>query len=140
MKGTPQFHSAIRVNSCSSVAKSGLWLVLLPVLTISSIAQEVLAPPPPEFAPKPATTGTYNFPTAATNLSQVMPSSEPTTPGPSTVERYLDWGPIHLHPHLLYRVSYGDGLQARPGEHDQTLINELSPGMLLNIGDHWRLD
>jgi hypothetical protein len=121
------------------VVKPGLWLILLPAFSICS-AQEVLAPPPSEFAPKPATTGTYNFPTAATNQPQVMPPQEMTIPGLSTVQRFLDWGPIHLHPHLLYRVSYGDGLQARPGEQTKTVINQLSPGILFDVGNHWHLD
>lgn len=116
-------------------------LCVLSRLIISCQAQEVLAPPPPEFAPKPATLGTYGFPTAATNQPEaVPPQTTTTTPGPSAIERYLDWGPIHLRPHVLYRVSYGDGLQSRPGEHDNTVINQLSPGMLFDIGNHWHLD
>jgi hypothetical protein len=122
------------------VVKPGLLVVIIFRVTISSVAQNVLAPAPPEFGPHPATVGTYNFPTAATNQPELMPSPEPTTPGPSAIQQVLDWGPVHLRPHLLYRVSYGDGLQSQPGQQQKTLINEFSPGMLADVGDHWHLD
>jgi hypothetical protein len=123
------------------VVRFGFCLVCLLVFGVAASSQEVLAPPPPEFAPKPATLGTYGFPTAATNQPEtVPPQTTTTTPGPSAIERYLDWGPVHLHPHLLYRVSYGNGLQSAPGEKATTVINELSPGMLIDVGNHWHLD
>ena len=69
--------------------------------------------------------------------SQLAPpppvAAVPTTP-------LLQWGPVQFHPHEMYRFSYGDGLQAQPGQQLKTVINEFAPGLLLNIGSHWTLD
>ena len=52
----------------------------------------------------------------------------------------LQWGMVHLYPHFLYQLSYGNGLQATPGEQADTLINQFSPGVLVRLGPHWTLD
>ena len=31
-------------------------------------------------------------------------------------------------------------MQVRPGQSEKTTINEFDPGLLLQLGDHWRLD
>ena len=62
----------------------------------------------------------------------------PTPEIPSPVP--LQWGPVTLHPHLDYQLSYGNGIQSAPGEPHNTLVNQLSPGILINLGDHWTLD
>ena len=41
---------------------------------------------------------------------------------------------------MLYRLSYGDGLQPTPGQQYKTVINELDPGLLFRWGDHWTLE
>lgn len=50
------------------------------------------------------------------------------------------WGPVRLKPHFFYRFSYGDGLQAQPGQSSKTAINEISPGVLFELSEHWTLD
>ncbi len=130
------------------LALCSAFLFCLFSLVQSVSAQSVLAPPPPEFSRQGQT-----FRSAGTNLLEVgqpqtttnaVSTNEVVSPTvtPSTMppERLLDWGPIHLHPHLLYRISYGNGLQAKPGDPSKTLINELSPGLLFDIGTHWQLD
>lgn len=52
----------------------------------------------------------------------------------------LQWGLVHLHPHLTYEVSYGNGVQAAPGQQANTLINQVSPGVLIQLGSHWTID
>jgi hypothetical protein len=110
-------------------------------------AQSVLAPPPPEFSRQGQT-----FRSAGTNLLEVgQPQTTNAvatnevlnpTPAPSTAPArgLLDWGPIHLHPHPFYRITYGNGIQSSPGNPTKTLINELSPGIGIDIGTHWHLD
>jgi hypothetical protein len=49
-------------------------------------------------------------------------------------------GPVSVRPHLYYEVSYGNSLQASPGQHSNTLINQVSPGILLTLDNHWFLD
>lgn len=50
------------------------------------------------------------------------------------------WGPVGVRPHVFYSLSYGNGLQALPGQQSDTLINEIDPGVLFQVGDHWTLD
>jgi len=59
---------------------------------------------------------------------------------PAGEQKLLELGPINLRPHLLYRLSYGDGIPSRPGTQTKTVINELAPGILLELGDRWHLD
>jgi hypothetical protein len=98
--------------------------------SFSTAAQNVLAPPPIEY-------------------SQAQPVLHPVTPNQTDMlatppragnEPLFRWEGIQFRPHLLYRLSYGDGIQARPGEQSKTVINEFSPGILLNLGTHWSLD
>ena len=94
------------------------------------MGQEVLAPPPPEFSVKPPGLRALSANEADQLLTAPQAGGQELPP----------WGPIHFHPHLLYRLSYGDGIQARPGEQSKTVINEISPGLLLDVGSHWHLD
>lgn len=98
-----------------------------------AMAQGALGPPSifSPTAPARSTFGTSQLATAP---------SEATTPVPFATQNPLQWGPVGLHPHLLYRFSYGNGLQSRPGLSSDTAIHELDPGLLLQLGKHWNLD
>lgn len=50
------------------------------------------------------------------------------------------WGEMHLRPHVDYQLSYGNNLQPVPGQQVNTLVNQLSPGVLIQLGPHWTLD
>jgi hypothetical protein len=41
---------------------------------------------------------------------------------------------------VLYRLSYGDGLQASPGQQSKTFVSELDPGLLVQWGNYWSLN
>jgi hypothetical protein len=92
----------------------------------------------PRFGPTTPGTGQFGAPYMGTSAlagsSALNPVPIPT--GPGLVER----GPFALYPHLLYRMSYGNGIQAQPGVNSTTLINTVSPGLLLKMGSHWSLD
>lgn len=94
-------------------------------------AQQVLAPPPPEFAPKTNLVAAL----AGTNQTEIAASEASTTP-----RRLWDLGPLHLHPHLFYSLSYGNGIQSKPGDHSKTFVHTFSPGMSVDIGAQWHLD
>lgn len=49
-------------------------------------------------------------------------------------------GPLTVHPHLMYRATYGDGIEAGPGNQRDSYVQSLAPGMALDIGKHWRFD
>ncbi len=49
-------------------------------------------------------------------------------------------GPVAIHPHAVYRLMYSTGLQDQPGHPQSSVINEITPGLLLAIGTHWSVD
>lgn len=83
---------------------------------------EVQPPPPPLAGTSQLAPGPLLTPVA------------PTEMGP------LHLGRIDFRPHLAYQVSYGNGLQSAPGQQSDTLINTISPGVLIRLGSHWTLD
>ncbi len=94
-------------------------------------AQQVLVPAPPSVetttplgqAPSEMGEGVTSF------LPHLIQSVEPSR-----------WAPIHLRPHLSYTFEYGNGIQSSPGEKQNTIFQELSPGALVDIGKDWHLD
>ena len=98
-----------------------------------SAAIETNLPPvsPPVYAPEalPAP------PLGGTSQLYVPPAAP--KPGQAPLFR---WGPLAVEPHLAYSLSYGNGLQATPGQQSSSLINEVDPGIFLRWGDHWTLD
>jgi hypothetical protein len=104
--------------------------------TSGALAQPVLAPPPAEFQQQNTVLGPIEV---ATNQIENAETPLAVSQPPSQLG-LLNWGQFNLRPHLLYRVSYGNGLQSSPGQKENTVINEVSPGLLLEIGTHWRLD
>jgi len=73
-------------------------------------------------------------------LASTSQLAGPPPAGSASAEPLLAWGPIDFRPHLFYSLSYGNGLQATPGHQSNTLINEIDPGMLFRLGDHWTLN
>ena len=98
-------------------------------------AQQVLAPPPPAFAPQTNLIATLS----RTNQTEGV-TSEAIPSGGTTSHRLWDLGPVHLHPRMFYSISYGNGIQSQPGNHSKTVVNTISPGMAADIGTHWHLD
>lgn len=121
----------------------GAFLCSLFSFSQSASGQSVLAPPPPEFSRQGQTfrsAGTNLLDVGQTQTTNVVSTNEIATPVVTPPQRLLDWGPIHLHPHPFYRISYGNGIQASPGNQEKTLINEISPGVAIELGTHWHLD
>ena len=97
---------------------------------ISATTNEVQAPPPvalPESSLPP-------------RISGVGQLASPPPVGAVPPQPLLSAGPINFQPHVLYSLSYARGLQAGPGQRVNTTINEIDPGILLQIGNHWLLD
>jgi hypothetical protein len=87
-------------------------------------------PPPvysPEVPPAPPLAGTRQL---------YVPSAAPLPALPPL----LHSGPLALQTHLVYSLSYGNGLYATPGQQSKTVINEIDPGILFQWGNHWTLD
>jgi hypothetical protein len=58
----------------------------------------------------------------------------------NSVPEIFCYGPFQIRPHADYQVLYGNGIQYAPGNAESTLIQQLSPGILLDLGRHWVLD
>jgi hypothetical protein len=93
------------------------------------LAQEVLTPPPQTPVNPPAVQERLD-----NNPMQVFAPLEaaPATP--------FQLGPVAVHPHLDYQFLYGNGIESSPGQQQNTVVQEVSPGVLFNLGDHWALD
>ena len=93
------------------------------------LAQDVLTSPPQTPATPPAVQEyRNNNPMQVFALSEIVPSL------------LLQWGPVALHPHVDYQFLYGNGIQSSPGQQQNTIVQEVSPGVQFNLGDHWTLD
>jgi hypothetical protein len=66
--------------------------------------------------------------------------TQPPTAADSSLPQIFRYGSIALRPHADYRLLYGNGIQATPGNQQSTFIQELTPGFLLNLGTHWAVD
>lgn len=49
-------------------------------------------------------------------------------------------GVVVLKPHVVYRYLYGNGLQSRPGNQQNTSVNTVSPGLQVDVGTNWFID
>jgi len=50
------------------------------------------------------------------------------------------WDQFVLRPHMDYQLIAARGILAAPSNHVDTIIQSISPGILLNLGPHWALD
>src|ERR1017187_3956210 len=66
--------------------------------------------------------------------------TQPTAAPDSSLPQIFHYGPIVLRPQADYRFLYGNGIQSSPGNQQSTAIQELTPGILLDLGTHWALD
>jgi hypothetical protein len=112
---------------------AGRGLLLLGFLAgvTGALGQGVLAPSSADFE---KSTLAPSLPSYQTAGAPPPGGALPQTLGP------LQLGPVDFHPHLLYQFTYGDGIPSTPTNHLTTAVQEISPGVLMNIGTHWTLD
>jgi len=118
-----------RMLSTSSFRHWGAVLPCLLFAIIPASAQNIITPPPQTRALPSAVQERQD-----SNPMQVFASQEtaPTMP--------LQLGPVIMHPHLDYQLLYGSGIESSPGQRQNSVIQQFSPGVLFNLGDHWTLD
>ncbi len=63
-----------------------------------------------------------------------------TVSAPSAGQQALRAGPVLMWPHVNYGHYYDKGVSANLGQPQNTSVQELSGGVLMTLGDHWRLD
>jgi hypothetical protein len=103
-------------------------LVGLVALNRQARAQSALAPTP---APPDAT------PLAMQQANEMDVFASPATEAEA---QPLKWGALTLRPHPFYQFVSADGLQSATNSAVNTTIQTISPGALLQIGNHWSLD
>jgi hypothetical protein len=100
---------------------------LMPIGT--ALAQDVISSPPQTPVIPPSVQAQQN-----NNPMQVFAAPEATSSTP------LQFGPVAVRPHVDYQFSYGDGIQSSPGQQQKSIVQQVAPGVLFNLGDHWALD
>jgi hypothetical protein len=95
-------------------------------------AQEVLMPP----------VQVPNTPPAVQEYQQQNPMMVFTPAGfiSGRVQTPFQWGPLALHPRASYQFLDGTGIGSTVSNHTSTVVQSISPGFLLNIGNHWTID
>lgn len=100
-----------------------------------AIAQDVLAPPP---APPPLLPGSLQQ--YQTNQPVQMQVFSSAGPAPPTENQPFKVGPIVVRPNIYYQFLYGNGLQSSPGNKQNSIVQQVSPGLVLDEGLHWTLN
>ena len=74
-----------------------------------------------------------------TNGMQVF-TADDLAPAIPQETKPFKWGALTLRPHIFYRFLDGNGILASTNNSQDTIINEVSPGFLMEIGSHLTLD
>ena len=118
------------------VRRFGIWGMLL--ATGMMVDERIAAAPSVIASQAPAVPLTTEWQQSQPNEMDVF-----ALPGEATdnsLPQFFRYGPLMLRPHADYRFTYGNGIQSVPGDHESTAIQELSPGIFLNLGTHWAVD
>ena len=91
-------------------------------------AQYILAPGPQSPDPTP------------TAMRQANEMDVFAATVPQTESQPFQWKDLTLRPHAYYQFLYADGLQFSTNQTAHSIIHDISPGALLEIGRHWSLD
>lgn len=121
-------------NRKKSAGSASLKIILLSLIALAreSRAQSVLMPPPNVDATPSAI---RNFQTNEISYMRL-----PSEIDSGELEPFARLGPVNLRPHILYRALYAQGILSAPGQQQNTVIQEMSPGIFFEIGNHWTLD
>ncbi len=52
----------------------------------------------------------------------------------------FQYGPVTFHPHPSYSFLYGSGVQSSVNNQQNTIVQEFSPGVTVDLGRHWSVD
>ena len=107
-------------------------LLCVAALARGVMAQDVLAPPPATPPLVPAAVEQYQ-----TNQPVQMQVFAPSAA--SQLNQPFQYGPIVIRPNIFYQFVYGNGIQSSAGQHQNTIVQQFSPGVLLQAGLHWSL-
>jgi len=103
-------------------------LLGLAALDRNARAQYILAPTPPSPDQTPVA------------MQQANAMDVFASPQPQTEAQPFKWKDLTIRPHAYYQFLYADGLKVNTNQAVNTTIQTISPGALLELGNHWSLD
>jgi len=126
-----------RIAAIYGIGKStALKVALAALLALSRTAQAQ-----PVILPAPS------YPVTPPAVQEAQANNEMTVfspagggPGGAQETQPFQYGIFTLRPHPFYRFLYGNGILASTNQAANTVINQISPGFLVDIGRHWTLD
>jgi len=130
-------NSRNRMIAVHGITKSTALKVALAALLVASHtapAQTVIVPAPAY----PVTPPSVQEEQASSEMNVFSPAGG--APGAAEETQPFQYSIFTLRPHPSYRFLYGSGLLANTNQPVNTVINQLSPGFLVDIGRHWTLD
>lgn len=110
----------------------GTWLAIGLLAGHRAIGSEVLMAPPAA-----STTTLFGQDEA---IADVMNVFVPAGWNVGIPDQLLQYGPITLHPHASYGLSYAIGIQTSTNSTANSLVQQFAPGMTVNVGRHLTLD
>lgn len=119
-------------NGSSRTPLSAALLLCFPALAGVTRAQEVLVPRT-EYAVAPPVLREYQ-----TNEMDVFAPPDIAAAVPAETSPF-HWDPVTLRPHASYRFISATGVPSGTN-YINTVIQEISPGILFDVGSHWSLD
>lgn len=127
-------HHTVTTRGIGKSASLEATLGLLLAWSFAAGAQPVIMPAPSYPLTPPAVQESQ------TNDVMTVFSTEQNVSGGAAERQLLQYGIFNLHPHPYYRFLYGNGILSGTNSAVNTVINQISPGFLLEIGRHWTLD
>jgi len=109
-------------------------LAVLLVFARAASAQQVIMPAPVYPVTPPAVQE------SEVNNEMNVFGAEASAPANAQETQPFQYGIFTLRPHPFYRVLYGNGILSNTNQAENTVIHQISPGFLLDIGRHWTLD
>ena len=127
-------HRIIAIDDIRKSVALKVTLAGLLALSFAARAQQVIMPAPAYSVTPPAVQESQ------ANNEMTVFSAEGNAPGGAQETQPLQYGIFNLRPHPSYRFLYGNGILSGTNQAESTVINQLSPGFLLEIGRQWTLD
>jgi hypothetical protein len=123
----------------SKKRKSGLNLKPGGVLLAAGLlAGQRMAGAPVIMGPPPVDTTTPAAQEAAAN--NPMNVFVPAGYNNANAAEPFQYGPVIAHPHVSYSFGYGTGIASGNNNGQDTVIQQLSPGLTVDLGRQWTLD
>jgi len=110
------------------------WCTLLFAASRVMAGQDVINGPAPT---QPLTTPAMQEDLSTSQMEVFIPSgaeAQGNLPDPFKYDNII------VRPHIDYSLQYATGVQSTPGNPQGTIVNQLTPGVKVDLGKHWSVD